>query len=204
MIILTSPAELLESASSYVLDLHARLLPSAILFHNQRHTVQCVHAAQEISEAMGMTSEDRVIVQLAAWFCNAGHIDEGGDQITKSIELFESYADSQQLDASLREQVISCLQTVSGKKDAEGIMQATLYDAYWYFLAASNHLEMCERLRAEKKSQGEVFDDLTWRDYVCELYKQPRYQTNYGRNVLEKRKQVNYYMCLSRLYGAAV
>ena len=204
MIILASPAEILETTSSYVLDLLAKQLDPKILFHNQRHTVQCVHAVQEITDAMQLSPSEKTSVQIAAWFLNVGYIQKDGDPMECALEQFEEFSDLYELDAANSDLVKSCLSNVKYPKDNQSPAEGVLHDAYWYFLSASNHIEMCDRLRREWSHQDKLYDDLSWRDFVCDLYKQPRYFTSYGRTVLEKRKQVNYYMCLTRLYGVAL
>jgi len=204
MIILTSPAEILEMASSFVLEQLAKHLDPEILFHNQRHTVQCVHAVQDIADALELSPSDRTAVQMAAWFQNVGFIQNDRSPIDTSIEMLEQFVEQYEIESVDVELIKACLLSVHDLDKNHEIAHGVFHDAYWYFLSASNHLEMCDRLRGEWSFRGKTYDDLGWRDFVCDLYKQPRYVTSYGRNVLEKRKQVNYYMCLTRLYGVAV
>ncbi len=203
MIILTSPAEILESASSFVLETLANSLDNEILFHNQRHTVQCVHAVQEIGEAVELSSKENLSVQLAAWFINLGYIQSERKVLDVSVEMMTEFMRKHEVNDLDLNLAIACIRAIAHDHPST-LPEAVMHDAYWYFLSASNHLEMCDRLRAEFLNQDQKFDDLSWRDYVCDLYKNERYVTHYGRSVLEKRKQVNYYMCLTRLYGVAV
>ncbi len=203
MIILTSPIDIIHSASSYVLDRMAQKLDAKILFHNQRHTVQTVHAIKEMCEGMSI-SGDSLALQMAAWFRNIGYTEDCKDPLNASIEILHDFTKQENIDSFDFEEARLGILATKNLEEGHGLKEAVMHDAYWYFLSASNHLEMCDRLHEEWANLGQEWTNSEWIEFVNGLYKKGLYVSTYGRQVLEKRKQVNYYIFLNRLYGTAV
>ncbi len=200
--ILSPPINLVSRASDFVLKLMAEGNCEHNVFHNQRHTVQAVHAVKEIGLAMNLSDHEQNLIALAAWFQNVGYSFSSSDPRKSSADIATDFMTDYQISTFDRDQVLSCMGSVH-QDNINGLLGKIFNDAYWFFLSSHNHLEMSDRLRQEWAYHDRIFSDQNWKHFITDLFRTHRYVTIYGGAVLEKKKMENYYAIIRKMYGAS-
>jgi len=184
--------KLVERTSEYVLDLLQKDLSSKFVFHNQRFTVQTVHAVSVISKAEEVALNDQFVLKVAAWFHHAGFIERKENHREISAEIAADFLRSFEVDAEAIDQVTNTIQRSASPWDVSSTLDMILYDADYYFLAASNYREMLDRRREEITQLQGPLSPLAWSDLIQEYFVQHQYLTNYGQEFLQNLRRVNY------------
>ncbi|MCB0667597.1 MAG: hypothetical protein KDC80_17330 [Saprospiraceae bacterium] len=184
--------KLVERASEYVLDLLRENLSAKYVFHNQRYTVQTVHAVSIISKAEEINLHDQFALKIAAWFHHTGFIETPSNHREISAEIASDFLRSYEVDPEAIEQVAATILQSGSAWDVVSQLDMILYDADWYFLSASNFKEMLDRRKEEMiQVEGQV-SRIRWVDYIEECFVQHQYLTNYGQEFLHNLRRVNY------------
>lgn len=78
---------ILSQTEDYVLDLFNKKLPEGHFYHNMIHTRMVVSFVKEIAEAQNFTEKEQLLLQLASWFHDVGHIEKnkGHEAISATI-----------------------------------------------------------------------------------------------------------------------
>lgn len=184
--------KLVERASEYVLELLNENLSPKFVFHNQRYTVQIVHAVSVISKAEEVALNDQFILKVAAWFHHVGFIERKKNHREISAEIAADFLRSFEVEAEAVDQVTSTILKSESPWDVSSTLDMILYDADYYFLAASNYREMLDRRREEMTQIQGPLSALVWADFIEECFVQHQYLTNYGQEFLHNLRRVNY------------
>ncbi|NND31594.1 MAG: hypothetical protein HKN76_03315 [Saprospiraceae bacterium] len=185
--------KLVEQAAEHVLNLLSDNLPPEFIFHNQRYTVQTVHAVTQISEAEEMHLHDRFILQIAAWFHHTGFINTNTHHRSESVRLMQEFMQRHEVDEDAINLVSQTIMHSASAWDATTSYDMILYDADWYFLSASNFKEMLERKKEEMVLLHGKLSPLEWSDFIDECFVKHKYLTNYGQEFLNNRRRINYF-----------
>ncbi len=186
-------AKIAERAQDFVLDLLSTTLQSNYVFHNQRLTVLTVHAVRTIGLHENLSHDDIRRLEIAAWFQNSGFVREAKHPINSAAAFANNFLERNGVDIKEKHQIITAIRHVANPQRVENTFERVLYDAKWYFLAASNYKEMLQRLRQELAFQNQIYVDDHWKSYVARLVYGQEYLTDYGINVLERNKRRNFY-----------
>lgn len=184
--------KLVDRASEYVLELLEENLGPEYVFHNQRYTVQTVHAVALISQAEEVALHDQFVLKMAAWFHHTGFIESPKNHREISAEIVSDFLRSYEVDAEAIDQVTRTIIQSSSVWDVVTPLDMILYDADWYFLSASNYKEMLERRREEMTNREGPISQLKWSEFIDECFVQHQYLTNYGQEFLHNLRRVNY------------
>jgi len=84
-------------------------LNQKLVFHNMKSTIQLVKYTSEISAGSDIPAIENEKVILAAWFCFSGYLQAYNDPQSASINQFQSFAKSENLNDALIKEVNSLL-----------------------------------------------------------------------------------------------
>lgn len=185
--------KLVERASEYVLDLLSNKLDAKYIFHNQRYTVQTVHAVGIIAAAEELPLHDQLILQMSAWFHHVGYISSDTNHRQSSADEARAFLARYEVDQEAISAVSNCILHSESPWDVSNSLDMILYDADWYFLAASNYREMLERRKEEMVQVDGKLSPLQWSDFIDECFLKHQYLTNFGQEFLHNRRRLNYF-----------
>lgn len=185
--------KLIERASEHVLDLLGKKLHTKYIFHNQRYTVQTVHAVTLIAAAEELPLHDQLILQMAAWFHHVGYISTDGNHRQSSTDEARKFLERYEVDEDAIKLISNCILHSASAWDVSNSLEMILYDADWYFLAASNYREMLERRKEEMIQVNGKLSPLQWADFIDECFLKHQYLSNYGQEFLHNLRRLNYF-----------
>jgi predicted metal-dependent HD superfamily phosphohydrolase len=185
---------LVSKARSYSEQALSKLSPD-LTFHNLRHTSNVVKAAEEIAAATQLSSEDTENVLVSAWFHDVGYQMGCEDHENKSSQLATNLLHDWGVKPEKIEAIVGAIKSTRMPQHPESRMAEVLCDADLHHLGDDNIFEIGNNLRAElSKTKGINYSDEEWLEHNLNFFKKHSYFTEYGKTVLQERKQKNIQM----------
>ena len=184
---------LVRKASHQVLELMEHGLDEQIVFHNQRLTVMTVNAVRRIGIQEQLSEAAICHLEIAAWFLYSGYATDRSQPEESSVMLADQFLSRNAFDKSVRFRILWAMRRSTQPLQIETSFEKVLYDARWFFLAASGYAEMLERLRQELAYRDEIHMSVGWKSHVGKMIFSHEYLTEYGQQELEPLKRQHYY-----------
>jgi len=169
-------------------------IPSSCVFHTLEHTKQVVRAARVIGRASKLDSEQLNIVQIAAWFHEVGY-DVGAECFEeRSASIAVSVLSKWGANSKVTADVSRCIIATRHPQDPKDILGMVLCDADLAHLGSPQYERYLLRLRiGQEESLGRKLESRhVWQKRTIDFLKAHHYFTEYGQDILDKRKKVNF------------
>jgi predicted metal-dependent HD superfamily phosphohydrolase len=184
--------DLLARTHAYAESILTERLSSTFLFHNVDHTREVVEAAQEIGRQSGLGDKEMETLLIAAWLHDVGYRDGRVNHERTSMHIARTFLEEQGVGEKRIEKVLQCIAATEMPQRPQGLLAEVMCDADLYHLATDQYAEKTELLRQEVSLlTGEKVSKRKWLYGNKLFYEKHHYFTEYGRTVLEPRKQAN-------------
>ena len=186
-------AELLNKIEAYATKILTNDLPDTFVFHNLTHTQEVVAACKELAIASGVSSEESLIVEAAAWFHDLGYIRSTTDHETFSCEYAREFLENENVDDSIIRQVEACIMATKMPQKPTTLLEEIICDADLNKLAKKGFYKRGLLLQQEWKDLEIVSPDKTdnWIEYTLEFLKEHHFHTAVAKRDWAKKKQKN-------------
>ncbi len=183
----------LEKAEDYIFELFKDKLPKTYLYHNFLHTQRVVESIQEIIEKSDIDDEDSEILQLAAWFHDAGYINGSENHEKESAKIARQFLSEEGVHKDKVEKIENCILATKFGKKPNNFLEEIIKDADSSHLAKEYFTEVSELLHQELVLHGK--EEQTGREWRAENVKlfseQHQYYTRYAVENWEPEKNKN-------------
>ncbi len=183
---------LVDLSREFVTTLFSNELSLQLSFHSADHTANVVIAAQEIGIQAGLSPEDLDLVSIAAWFHDTGYTKGylGHEQL--SVNIARDFLANNSLDTLHIGQITSCILSTLFPQRPKNTLEMVLCDADFYHFSRTNYQTFETLLRKEWKiCLNRNYTDEQWNALNLEMLTNHEYFTDYGKTVLQTRKQKN-------------
>lgn len=185
-------SQLIKETAEYVhkyMDEHDL---SKFSFHNDTHTQEVVDAVQKMASYYNLDERDTAIVTLSAYFHDLGYCVHGKDSHEeRSAAIASDFFHSKDVDISLIEAVRGCILATKLPQSPKNLLEEIVCDADLFHLGSDRFDARNKLMRQEAKACGYVVSKDDWRKNTIKLMEDHHYHTEYGRNLLENKKQQN-------------
>ncbi len=183
--------DLIEKSKAYA-ESELAELKDDYSYHNLNHTRKVVAAAEEIGEKSGLSQDQMETVIISAWLHDTGYLNGAENHERHSVENAKRQLTRWGAPQTKIEAVCHTIKATEMPQNPGDIVGMVLCDADLHHLANGNLNEIGKSLRQElSATQQQVFTDKEWLDYNLQFIKSHVYFTEYGKTVLEKKKQKN-------------
>lgn len=184
--------EIINIVRDYTLELLSSKLPNDIGFHNIIHTQEVVKAAIEIAQECHFTPKQLEIVMFAAWFHDCGYTTTYINHEDSSKTIAEDFLNRNNYPKEDIEQVLACIEATRFPQNPKSPEEEVLADADMYHFTKPDYPKYEQQLRKEFETcLGKTYTDMEWAETNYTLLKNHSYYTLYGKDVLQKFKEVN-------------
>ncbi len=184
--------DIINIVRDYVLELLSGKLPNDIGFHDVMHTQEVVKAAIEIAGECHFTPKQLEIVTLAAWFHDCGYTTTYTNHEDSSKTIAADFLNRNNYSKEDIKRILDCIEATRFPQNPKSPEEEVLADADLYHFTKPDYFKYEQRLRKEFKTYlGKTFTDMEWAETNYNLLKNHSYYTMYGKNVLQKIKEVN-------------
>ncbi|MFX1704854.1 HD domain-containing protein [Chitinophaga ginsengisegetis] len=187
----SNKTDLLGEIEGYISSLLNRGLAAPVSFHTIAHTRTVVTAVTEIGAASGLTPAQLELVQIAAWFHDAGYCYTYIGHEEESKKIARQYLTQHGMPDAAIQQVLACIEATKMPQHPLTLMEEVLCDADLYHLSQDNYQEEEALLREEWAGcLFRCFTDEEWNRMNDAFLIRHQYFTDYGRRVLQERKEM--------------
>ncbi len=124
-----------KRVADYVTDLFEEYPQPNLTYHNLEHTQEVVAHAEEISAHYQLSDNDMLIVYIAAWFHDTGHLfTDISKHEAKGVEIATAFMKQENLDQAIIEGVSDCIMVTALSNEPKGLLQEIMCDADTYKL----------------------------------------------------------------------
>lgn len=184
--------QLINSIQRYVTSLLKKNLTPHHYFHDISHTNNVVAAAVEIGTACNLNHEEMITVVVAAWFHDTGYTEAYNGHEAISAAISTSYLKSIKINTAFLMKVKNCILSTRIPQQPLTLIEKVICDADFYHLSKSDYHIYAQALRKEWENCLNLnYTDQQWNALNLEMLSTHVYFTDYGKVVLQKRKQEN-------------
>jgi predicted metal-dependent HD superfamily phosphohydrolase len=163
-----------------------------LVYHNLEHTQKVVARAEEISAHYQLSDSDMLIIYLAAWFHDTGHLfTEIAMHEQKSVELATEFMKQQELDEDTIEKVAGCILVTDFPNKPKGLLQEIICDADTFHFGTDEFKKTNRQIKKELELRNYTTPLLEWRKNTLAMLEEHVYYTTYCKVLLEEGKQKN-------------
>ena len=167
-------------------------LSASLVFHDIRHTLEVVRASKEIGLHSNLIPKQLNVVQIAAWFHDCGYTDVYTGHETLSKKIATDFLISQSYPNNLIEKVNTCIEATRFPQSPKTPEAKVVCDADLYHFTKPDYHNYEQSLRNELAVYfKKVYSDEEWARTNCEMMINHTYFTDYGKEVLQKFKEIN-------------
>ncbi len=183
---------LIEAVRAYVTSFLSENLSDELTFHNINHTFEVVAAAKEIGMQCGLSGEEMIVLEVAAWFHDCGYANTYLGHENESKKIAGDFLKNFGCDENFTETVLKAIESTKYPQNPFSLIEKVLCDADLCHLAKANYPKYEKALRQE----FEIFLKLTcsdeeWLRKNCSFLTDHTYYTDFGREVLSKFKEIS-------------
>lgn len=179
-------------SSGFVTRLFANELSLQLSFHSAYHTENVVTAAYEIGLHTEISTEELHLLMLAAWFHDTGYTKGYAGHELLSIAIAKNFLIEGGLDVESIGKVSACIMATRFPQQPTNLIEMVLCDADFYHFSRSDYTNFERSLRKEWETCLNLhYTDEQWNLLNFEMLTTHKYFTNYGKTVLQERKQKN-------------
>ncbi|WP_316804237.1 HD domain-containing protein [Pedobacter nototheniae] len=183
---------LLEKVEQFAEDLLKNKLPDFMYFHNFEHTLLVVEGVKVIGRETKISKEDQFILNIAAFLHDIGYTDQYMGHENSSVRIAENFLFENGLSAGKVEQVKACIMATRYPQFPSNMLEKVICDADFYHFSLSNYNLFAARLKQEWEAKlGLVYSELQWTALNLEMLAKHEYFTGYGKQFLQKNKNLN-------------
>ena len=177
-----SRRDLLSDAQNYVLSLFNSHAETKLVYHNYQHTADIVDRVDTIAQEMNLNQEIKEVAQLAAWFHCTGFLFDYDHPTPKSRDLAHGFLTVEQYPDSLKDLVISTLETTAADGIPETLEEQILSDAIAGQNYANDFFEISPLLRLEwELTSGRRLSNYEWHQVQLQNQLGVRFFTPYAK-----------------------
>ncbi|MGY8712230.1 hypothetical protein RAD16_41465, partial [Bradyrhizobium sp. 18BD] len=93
---------------------------------------------------------------------------------------------------SFIDKVLECIRSTRFPQEPTNLLEQIICDADLYHFSKTNYNDYARRLREEwSLVLHKTFTDRDWKSQNLEILRKHQFHTDYGRQILERRKQLN-------------
>lgn len=192
---MTDFKSIIKDTEKFVSNYLKTELSSDLCFHNYSHTKEVVFSVQELCSRISAPDLKKEVVILAAWFHDCGYSSTYKGHEEESCHIAKDFLKIKEMPSHIIKEVTDCIMATTYPQSPKTLEDEIICDADFFHFARADYDRHEERLRKEwKLCLGRVYTDLEWHEQNCKLLLKHQYFTDYGKNVLQKFKDVNIQM----------
>ncbi|QGK72646.1 Pycsar system effector family protein [Flavobacterium sp. SLB02] len=184
---------LVEQSEDFVSNLLKDKLSNLYSYHNFNHTFTVVNAVKELCKKEDVSSDDKEILLVAAWFHDTGYIDGYENHEQESVKIATAFlkekGQSDEFIASVSNLIMATVKEYVPKTHLEKIIK----DADFSHLVGAEYETTCELLRIELKNTWKLdFSNVEWaKENLNFLMNKHRFYTDYALRKWQPLKEKN-------------
>ena len=183
-----------QESEVFIRDLFEKNSREDLTYHDIIHTEYVAHQAEHIGQNSGLSDEDLKIVIVAAWFHDSGFVVRSSGHEEESQKIAREFLKSKGVSEDFIANVLFCIEsTKMPQSPGDNLLAQVVCDADMSYLSEYFYLDRTALLRKEWNKESETkLSKKTYYQETVELFKNHRYQTEYGDREYSAGKAKNF------------
>ena len=184
---------LIEQVKQYVVHFFKAKGEQKFAYHNLSHTGAVVSNAAKIASHYQLGEKDVFIITAAAWFHDAGYFNGGpADHEIRGADMAAGYLKEIGIDDETIQAVQQCIVATRMPQSPKNLNEQIICDADLYHFGTDHFAEWNKLMRKEVEWRlGKKIAKNDWRKGSVLFMESHQYQTDYGRELLQDKKNQN-------------
>jgi predicted metal-dependent HD superfamily phosphohydrolase len=188
----TVQVDILKHAEDYVSSLYESDHNHNLVYHSIQHTRKVVDHVNEIAAHYELQEKDIIVLNLAAWFHDTGHLyEDPANHEEKSVKLVRDWIETKDIYAALAEQIEEAILATRIDSEPSNQLEQIIKDADTYHFGTKEFKDFDKLMRKEMKLRNLDTILMDWEKNTLALLEQHQFYTDYCKNLLEDRKRKN-------------
>ncbi|MGZ5255335.1 MAG: Pycsar system effector family protein [Flavitalea sp.] len=185
---------LINESEQYVRSLFNSKQAKNLTYHNLNHTKEVVHHCDQLAAGYNVEGDDKVILQVAAWFHDTGYLKgpaKGHEEESKRIA--REFLDELGTEESFIVRVEQCIEATKFPQSPNNILEEIICDADLYHVGTEDFYERSLLLREELNlgKKNDTIGKKEWRLSNINFLKEHHFFTQHAKEILDPVKQKN-------------
>lgn len=164
----------------------------SLVYHNLSHTLYVVRACDIISMNTELDNQERMTIQLAAWFHDIGYFTNPSEHEIIGVKMAAVYFREKGLDEDVISEIENCILATRMPQQPTSLMAQVICDADLQHLGSEEESIWSALLRQEMAILKNVsFTDEEWIRFNIDFLKKHHYFTEFARMEFGNQKLKN-------------
>lgn len=183
---------LYKKAEDYVSNLFREMNNPHLIYHNLEHTQLVVERTNEIAAHYHVNERDMLILYIAAWFHDTGHLFTGmkGHE-DQSIRIMKGFMEETDNDPELIAEIEGCIIATKAPRNPQNQLQEIICDADTYHFGTKEFKITNKKVYEEYVLRQGEMSKVDWNERTLKMLEAHKFYTTYCQNLLEEKKQSN-------------
>lgn len=163
----------------------------SLVYHDLSHTKEVVKYSTEIAAHYKLSGEDRLIIFVAAWFHDTGHlIGPVKGHEAASVSVMTEFIRMYNPGITFVEKISACIMATTIPSHPADLREAIVCDADTWHLGTTAFFSSDEKIRREiELREGKIIGN--WDEHTLQFLRQHHFHTEYCRDLLDQGKLAN-------------
>ncbi len=180
----------LAAAETQVAAIYAEKIDKKYVYHDYRHTVAVVNAAQDIIDGYNLSELERELILLACWFHDTGY-DEGQEgHEDRGADYAEAFMKGRGFATAEIATVRECILATKPPQQPQNLLAEIVCDADLAHLGDNTYWDRCGRVRQELVlTRGAVMSEQDWVDWELDFISRHTFNTTVAQELYDAQKE---------------
>lgn len=194
-------SSVIAAAQAYVTQRFDEHTEPVLVYHNKAHTLQVVHAAEQITAYYRLPEQELLVVMVAVWFHDMGYLlGERQHHEQAGADAARTFALGQGLPESTAKAIAGCILATRMPQAPQNLLEQIVCDADLFHLGTKDFSKRNKLLRAETElATGNKISGADWSKSSIQFLESHKYHTAYCQTLLKQQKEENLEKLRSKL-----
>ncbi len=142
-------SSIITEVKDHAISVLSKHLPDNMTYHSVNHTIDVVASAEEIAEKQELSTDDKEVVQIAAWFHDLGYTRGCENHEKDGAEMAREFLKEKDYPADKIAKVEGCIMATQMPQNPQNNLEKILCDADLMHLAGRDYFKKADLLHKE-------------------------------------------------------
>jgi predicted metal-dependent HD superfamily phosphohydrolase len=184
--------EILDKSRDFIRDFFTRKLSNKYVYHNLNHTRQTAEACAEAADYYELPEAEREVLQLAAWFHDAGYVNVYKGHEEESKQIARVFLEQEGYPQGRLAEVLRLIDSTKWDHEPADLLEKILHDADRISMGKKSFSRKAELLRIEwEVFLNKHYSKEEWNKLQQEYILNTHFYTDYFRREYGEQREIN-------------